>query len=205
VHFPAPGSYPYELDYFQHGGNQASLTMATAAIAATTSPLSVFAGYADTGRPVSGIFPYPWEGSPGVIFEGCEGSCERDGGTVRVSNNSSSPVLINAVTVHFGTCEYDIWPHNVPLPGFEQLIIDQTRSGESAGCTPEDGTMDSSDIGPNGASWSGVCTTDDMIPEVDVTANGVETTTTTPTRSSTLAALTRAGVPPSRMSRSLGS
>jgi RHS repeat-associated protein len=176
VHFPAPGSYPYELDYFQHGGQQATLTMETATVAATSSPLSIFAGYADSVRPASGIFPFPWEGSPGVIFEGCEGSCERDGGAVRIVNNTSSPELINSVTVHFGTCEYDIWPHDVELAGLEQLIIDQTKTGSSGGCTPELGLMDSSDIGPNGSNWAGNCTHDDMIPEVDVTANGTETT-----------------------------
>src|ERR1043166_8502370 len=51
--------------------------------------LSVYVGYADGIRPAAGsIFPYPWEGSPGVIFEGCTGSCDYDAGAVRLVNNS---------------------------------------------------------------------------------------------------------------------
>jgi RHS repeat-associated protein len=176
VHFPAPGSYPYELDYFQHGGSPLSLVMSVATVTKVTAPLSVYAGYADGLRPAGSTFPFPWLGSPGVLFEGCSNSCSFDGGAVRVVNNQSSPMTINSVVVHFSAdCTYDIWPHDVSLPANQQMILAQTASGADNGCSASRGTMDSSDIGTNGAPWSGNCNQSGMIPEIDVTAGGVTT------------------------------
>lgn len=36
--------------------------------------VQVFVGYADSLRPNIVNFPTPWEGSPGVIYEGCSPS-----------------------------------------------------------------------------------------------------------------------------------
>src|SRR5205823_6657099 len=90
VHFPAAGYYPFELDYFECCGQQLSLTMTAEKFTVDTSPLSVYVGYADELRGPGGtIFPFPWAGSPGVIFEGCT-NCTYDAGAVRLVNNSNS-------------------------------------------------------------------------------------------------------------------
>ena len=73
VHFPAAGTYPYELDYTQCGGGSLFLDLLTEQFVAQTDPLSVYVGYADGLRPAGSIFPFPWNGSPNVIYEG--GGC----------------------------------------------------------------------------------------------------------------------------------
>lgn len=154
----------------------AGLVSAGAAPAAHASGgVQVFVGYADTARPAPANFPTPWEGSAGVIYEGCSpsSSCVFDAGAVRVVNNTGSPVTVNSVQVQFSaSCSYDIWPHDVALPAGGQLIVTQTASGANAGCTPGQGLMDSSDIGTNGAPWAGNCSQSGLIPEVDVTIDG---------------------------------
>lgn len=140
--------------------------------------VQVFVGYADSLRPDKVNFPTPWEGSPGVIYEGCSpsSSCVFDAGAARVVNNTSSPVTVNSVILHFSSgCTYDIWPHDVALPVGGQLIVTQTTSGADNGCSPGNGHMDSSDIGPGGVGWSGNCSQSGMIPEVDVTIDGTTT------------------------------
>lgn len=140
--------------------------------------VQVFVGYADSLRPNIVNFPTPWEGSPGVIYEGCSpsSSCVFDAGAARVVNNTGSPVTVNSVILHFSAgCTYDIWPHDVALPAGGQLIVTQTSSGADNGCTPDNGHMDSSDIGPGGVGWSGNCSQSGVIPEVDVTIDGTTT------------------------------
>lgn len=137
--------------------------------------VQVFVGYADNLRADPANFPTPWEGSPGVTYEGCSPStaCGFDAGAVRVVNNTGSPVEVNSVVVHFSAgCTYDIWPHDVALSAGNQLIVTQTASGAADGCAPDNGFMDSSDIGPGGVSWSGNCSQSGVIPEVDVTIDG---------------------------------
>jgi hypothetical protein len=154
------------------------LVSAGAASAASGS-VQVFAGYADTLRAPSSQFPTPWHGAPGVTFLGCSpsASCVFDGGVVRVSDNSTATVHVDGVKVHIDTCTYDLWGASMPVtltPG-QDLIVAQTVTGATAGCTT-DGTMDTSDVGPGGANWSHVCTPDGIIPTVDVTVDGVTRT-----------------------------
>jgi hypothetical protein len=137
--------------------------------------VQVFVGYADNVRANPANFPTPWEGSPGVIYEGCSpsSSCAFDSGAVRIVNNTASPVTVNSVVLRFSAgCTYDIWPHDVALPANGQIIVTQTTSGADNGCTPGNGHMDSSDIGPGGVGWSGNCSQSGVIPEVDVTIDG---------------------------------
>jgi Big-like domain-containing protein len=132
--------------------------------------VDVFVGYADNLRANPGNFPTPWDGSPGVTFEGCTGSCTFDAGAVRIVNNSASPVTIDSVAVKISTCTFNMWP-SANLAAGGQLIVTQTVTGASNGCA-SDGTMDTSDVGPNGEGYAGNCTPDGLIPEVDVSING---------------------------------
>lgn len=140
--------------------------------------VSVYVGYADNLRAAAAKFPTPWEGGPNVVYEGCSPSagCVFDAGAVRVDNNTGGTVTVNSVVIHFDTCTYDIWPHDVTLPAGGQLIVTQTTSGADSGCTPFNGHMDSSDIGPGGAPWAGNCSQSGVIPQVDVTVNGAAST-----------------------------
>jgi uncharacterized protein YbdZ (MbtH family) len=150
----------------------------TTQAAQASGGVQVFVGYADNVRANPANFPTPWEGSPGVIYEGCSPSsgCAFDGGAVRVVNNSGSPVTLNSVVLQFSAgCTYDIWPHDVALPAGGQVVVTQTSSGAADGCTPGVGQMDSSDIGPGGVGWAGNCSQSGVIPEVDVTIDGVTT------------------------------
>lgn len=140
-----------------------------------TLPYAVNLGYVDNVRADPANFPTPWEESPNVIYEGCTGSCEFDGGAVQVVNTRSTSIRVASVVIHYDTCVYDIWPHNVTVPANSSLIVTQTTGGAATGCTPGDGQMDSSDIGPGGVSWAGNCSQSGLIPEVDVTVGTVTT------------------------------
>jgi RHS repeat-associated protein len=157
VHFPAAGSYPYELDYFEAGNDNLSLTMTQGSVASNSSPLSIYVGYADSLRPSNSIFPNPWAGSPNVIFEGCAG-CTFDAGVMRFDNNTANAITIDSVTVNVGGGLYDPWPHAVTVPPGQILIFGNPN-------------FDSSD-------FDGVfnCTPDGVIPQVHVTIGGVTTT-----------------------------
>jgi hypothetical protein len=149
------------------------------AASATSGSVDVSVGYADTLRAPSSHFPTPWRGAPGVTFLGCSPSapCDFDGGAVRVSNNSTATVHVDDVKVHIDTCPFDLWGASMPVtlaPGHD-LILAQTVSEPTAGCT-KNGSMDTSDVGPGGAKWSGVCTADGIVPTVDVTVDGVTKT-----------------------------
>jgi hypothetical protein len=156
-------------------GVGALTTVAASPVAASTG-VDVFAGYADNLRANAANFPTPWAGDSTVIYDGCNpASCTYDGGAVRIVNNTGSSLTINSVVLHFGTCTYDMWTHNVTLAAGNQLIVTQKASGAGNGCST-DGTMDSSDIGPGGAGWAGRCDQSGVIPKVDVTIDGVTST-----------------------------
>ncbi|MFL6238853.1 MAG: hypothetical protein ACJ735_05085 [Actinomycetes bacterium] len=160
-------------------GAFSGLLAATAAGSAHagSGDLNVFVGYADTVRADPANFPTPWEGSSGVIYEGCtpSASCDFDAGAVRLDNQTGSALSIDSVVLHFDTCTYDIWPHDVSLPDGGQLVVTQTTSGADNGCSPGNGHMDSSDIGPGGVGWAGHCDNSGITPTVDVTIGGTTT------------------------------
>jgi uncharacterized repeat protein (TIGR01451 family) len=146
VHFPAAGSYPYEVDYTESGGPTLSLVLSTVSFAADdTSGLTAYAGYADGLRAGGSIFPFPWSGSPNTVFVGCTGSCSFDGGAVRLDNTTGHPVTVNSLTVDFGpSCRFAIWPHDRQLPDGQTAIFTQMISGADSGC-PTNGSFDTSD------------------------------------------------------------
>jgi hypothetical protein len=155
-------------------------SLATVMPASASSGIAVFVGYADSLRADAVSFPTPWAGSPQTVFEGClpAASCEYDSGGIRVANNTGATVTVNAIAVHIDTCTYTGWPAAVLSPGAD-LIVTQLASGASEGCSgPLPTHFDTSDIGPNGVSYSGVCTPNGIQPTVDVTVNGQTTTYT---------------------------
>lgn len=143
---------------------------------AASSSVQVSLGYADDLRANPTRFPTPWAGSPGVIFQGCA-SCSLDSGAIRIVNNTPLAVTVDSVVVKFGTCAFDIWPHNTAVPVGDQLIDAQTGADFEAGCAT-DGSFDTSDIGPNGENWASNCNQSGVHPEVDVTVDGVLNTFT---------------------------
>src|SRR5207247_7182727 len=62
-------------------------------------------------------------------------------------------------------------------PG-HQLIVTQTASGAADGCDNSAGFFDTSDIGPNGTGWAGRCDQSGVIPQIDLSINGVVSTFT---------------------------
>jgi len=142
---------------------------------ASPGSVDVYVGYADSLRPSPTNFPTPWAGSPTVVFEGCN-PCTYDAGAVRVVNNTTLSQTINSVSVNVGGCVFSGWPSATLTPG-QQLIVTQQVGGADNGCgNAPNGNgpihMDSSDIGPGGAPWAGVCSQSGVIPSVDVTING---------------------------------
>ncbi len=164
VHFPTAGTYSYELDYFSSSGQQLSFTLGLGSFTSQTSPLSIYVGYADSTRPAASIFPFPWQGSPGVTFVG---TGPFDAGAIRFDNNSTSPIPLDSVTVNIGGDVLDIWPHSsLVVPAGQILILTQDNGYN----------FDTSDIGPSGANWAANCTADGVIPQITVTSGGVATT-----------------------------
>jgi hypothetical protein len=154
----------------------AAAALATIGVVSMASPahaaggVEVSVGYADTARAAARNFPTPWDGGAGVTFEGCTGNCTFDAGAVRVVNNSASPVRIDSVAIKISTCTFSMWaPANIAPGG--QLIVTQTANGTGNGCAT-DGTMDTSDVGPDGSPYAGDCTHDGIIPQVDVSIDG---------------------------------
>ena len=146
--------------------------VSTQASSAAPAGIGVYVGYADSLRADAASFPTPWLGSPQTIFEGCApvSACTYDAGSVRIVNNRSTSVLIDAVAVHIDTCTFTGWPAATLTPGSE-LIVTQ-RGAASAGCDPTAMKFDTSDIGPNGSDYSNNCTPNGLLPVVDVTVNG---------------------------------
>jgi RHS repeat-associated protein len=159
VHFPAAGTYPYELDYFSCCNQQLSLTMTVATFTADTSPLSVYAGYADGLRPAGSIFPFPWQGSPGVANFIGSGATPYDSGAIRFDNNSDNPITLSDVAVDVGATRFDLWGTSIPIAPHTITILTQT-SGNN---------FDSSDVPKT-------CTPTGVIPQVHFTQNGATTT-----------------------------
>ena len=145
--------------------------------AAASSGIGVYVGYADSLRAQATNFPTPWAGSPQTIFQGCGSvtACVFDSGAVRIVNNSGSTVTVNKIAVHVDTCTFSFWAPATLAPGAD-LIVTQTAPGEAPGCTV--GQMDTSDIGPGGSSYIGICTPNGILPTVDVTVNGQTTSYT---------------------------
>lgn len=149
---------------------------------ALAANVAVWVGYADDLRANPTNFPTPWLGSPNTTFEGCipaSGSpCDYDGGSIRVVNNGTTAVTVDAVALHIDTCTYSGWPAAALAPGAD-LIVAQLGSGAADGCTgPTPATMDTSDIGPANSGYSGNCTPDGIQPVVDVTIDGNTTSYT---------------------------
>ncbi|MDQ6883677.1 MAG: hypothetical protein M3077_05485, partial [Candidatus Dormibacteraeota bacterium] len=158
VHFPAAGTYPYELDYFEANGGGLSLSMSVSSFTAQTNPLSVYVGYADGLRAAGSIFPFPWLGSPGVNFIGC---CPAfDAGALRFDNSSSSAITLDSVTVDIGGNHFDLWGRNLTVPANQILMLSQTTQYN----------FDTSDF--SGAGCGG---NNGVIPKVNVTIAGVTT------------------------------
>ncbi|MFD2420842.1 choice-of-anchor P family protein [Amycolatopsis pigmentata] len=157
-------------------GLLATLSMALPTATANAAPgssIEVSVGYADNLRANPDHFPTPWDGAPGVVFAGCHANCTFDAGAVRFVNNAPVAVTVDSVKVKLSTCTFDMWPHGTVLQPGQQLIITQTASGAADGCTGDQGFFDTSDIGPNGAGWSGHCDNSGVIPEIDASIDGV--------------------------------
>lgn len=146
--------------------------------ATNPSAVQVFVGYADTLRANPVNFPTPWSGSPNVVFAGCTTNCTFDAGAVRLVNNTPLPVTVDSIDVKLSTCTFAMWPNGTVLQPDQQFVITQTASGAADGCDNQAGFFDTSDIGPNGQSWSGHCDQSGVIPEVDATIDGVPSTFT---------------------------
>ena len=168
VHFPAAGSYPYELDYFQHSAGALSLVMDVVSFQPATSPLSVYVGYADGLRPSGSVFPFPWQGSPQVTnFVGQVG-LGYDAGAIRFDNNSDNPISLDDVSVAIdptipGGQTFDLWGHGIAVGPHQITILTQTA--------PNAWNFDTSDVlsdsclGNNG-----------VIPAITVATGGATTT-----------------------------
>ncbi len=158
VHFPAPGTYPYEIDYFDCCGQPLSLTLAIAKFTEDTSALSVYIGYADGLRPGGSIFPFPWKGSPGVTFLGATNSFY-DAGAIRFDNNSDQAIVFDNVSVDIGPFHFNPWGNNIVVQPHGITILTQTQ----------DYNFDTSDAPET-------CNPTGYIPELHVTQAGVVTT-----------------------------
>jgi hypothetical protein len=146
---------------------------AASAKPAANASVQVFVGYADNLRANPNNFPTPWDGSANVVFAGCHTNCTFDAGAARFVNNTPVAVTIDTVQVKLSTCVFDLWPHGTVLQPGQQLIVTQTASGAVGGCDNTRGFFDTSDIGPNGADWAGHCDQSRVVPEVDVSIDGV--------------------------------
>jgi hypothetical protein len=142
-----------------------------AAPASAASNVQVFVGYADNLRADPANFPTPWDSSAQVVFAGCKPNCTFDAGAVRLVNNTPIAVTVDSVVVKVSTCVFDIWPHGTVLQPGQQLIVTQTSTVAAAVCGGTSGSFDTSDIGVNGAGTN--CTPDGVVPEVDVSVDGV--------------------------------
>ena len=157
VHFAAAGTFPYEIDYFSCCQLQLSLTLTIARFTADTSPLSVYVGYADGLRPAGSIFPFPWQGSPGVNFIG-NGNTAYDAGAIRLDNNSDNPITLDDVSADVASSHFDLWGSWIVLPPHQITILTQTNGNN----------LDTSD-------YPVTCTPTGVIPQVHLVQAGVTT------------------------------
>jgi RHS repeat-associated protein len=178
VHFPAAGSYPYELDYFQEWGHTAlSLGLSVLSFTPqTNSPLSVYGGYAygcssgpeppNLNGGGSGGFegcdsndgvPSPWYGVPEVTnFIGQKGE-HWDSPAIMLHNNTGEPVTIEQFSVDAATNHYQLWGSNIEVDPNSSTTLAQTEYGNF--------DIDDAPPGPT-------CTNDRVIPEIHITING---------------------------------
>jgi hypothetical protein len=156
---------------------QAALATSSTSSSSLPTGVEVFVGYADSLRASANNFPTPWNGSPMTQFRGCTTNCTWDAGAVRVVNNSTSSITVDAMTVHIDTCSFSGWAPAALAPGWE-VIMTQQETGGSNGCNGSE--FDTSDVGPGGSSWAGHCTPPDkpILPVVDLTINGTTTSLT---------------------------
>ena len=137
----------------------AALAVGVPDASAAPAGYDVFVGYADTLRPNVATFPTPFDTGPGITNLGDPSSATLDSGTVRLTNTTGVTETVNSVVVTVGPDTFDLWPHNIPLGSFDQLVFDQ-NNGEN---------FDTSD-------FPGItCTPDGIIPRVDVTVDGTLT------------------------------
>jgi hypothetical protein len=145
---------------------------------------AVYAGYADYSPNGTVSAPSPWQGSAGVIFEGCNyftpdrcpktksGADRYDAGAIRISNTTGATLKITNASVVVGYCTFHPWPGlNVTLPAGKQLILTQT--GGAGPCPNTDGgaNFDTSDTPHSYKS----CTRDHVIGVLHVSINGAAT------------------------------
>jgi hypothetical protein len=140
--------------------------------------IDVSVGYADNLRANPEQFPTPWDGAPSVVFAGCHANCTFDAGAARFINNSPVAVTVDSVLIKLSTCTFDMWPHGTVLQPQQQLIVTQTATGAADGCDNSAGFFDTSDIGPNGQPWAGHCDQSGVIPQIDLSIDGVVSTFT---------------------------
>jgi hypothetical protein len=153
----------------------------SAPVVRASSGVAVYVGYAEDSLNPGSDVPSPWFGSPGVTWEGCPGGCTAgayDAGAVRIVNNGPA-ATIDYLKIHVGTnpgdCTFDLWGTKIALPAGGDAIFTQTSSGEDNGC-PNNGTLDTSDVGPGGVPWDQVdCKIDNIQPTVEVSIDGVVT------------------------------
>jgi hypothetical protein len=90
-----------------------------------TAPFDLYVGYADALR-VSPLFPNPWQGSPGIIFQGVNDSGE-DAGAILIQNTSGSALTILSVSASInGTATAPGWVFPVVIPVGKGLILTET-------------------------------------------------------------------------------
>ena len=178
IDLPAPGSYPYEIDYFScdtvsGGAPTRSLVLRAESLSSTppTAP-TVYVGYADNLRLPNNefhYFPYPWGGSPGVQFDSpCGTSCTWDSGAVRIDNTTNQPIAVSDLT-------YDVAPSAPYQSAFTSG--GQTITIQSGSTLVIADNQDTSDF--NGV---GNCTPDGYIPKITMDINGTPETYTDSTQ-----------------------
>jgi hypothetical protein len=141
----------------------------------------VFAGYADGFRKRGKTSaPSPWQGSPGVIFKGCNyflhdrcpltprGFDIYDAGAIRIDNTTGAKLTVTKASVVIGSCTFRPWPGlKVTLRAGKQLILTQTGGRPQCHTTGDKLNFDTSDTNHS-------CTRDHLIPVLHVTIDGVK-------------------------------
>ena len=119
-----------------------------------TSAITVQVGYADNLR-ANPYFPSPWQGSPNTTFVGDTGT--QDSGAILITNNITSAITVNDVSVNVAGVVFDLWGADV-IPAGGNLILAQTN-GEN---------FDTSDE-PHGGYNGGALPFPQTYPDGDVT------------------------------------
>jgi hypothetical protein len=93
-----------------------------------TAPFDLYVGYGDALRG-SPLFPNPWKGSPGYIFQGLNdtGANGNDAGAILIRNTGGSALTILSVSATInGTATFPNWVFPVVIPVGEGLILTET-------------------------------------------------------------------------------